>query len=566
MPEYGSGWKRPSVKGHQVNLTRTGGLAVAAASGLALIAAGLAPAAAAHVTPRGSAAPAVTHYTGTTGVARLVPRSARHATGATRMTLRGVRVLPSHTFSATERVPHAPAAAAPRGAAATATALSNFNGVSSRDSEFTNYNQEFEPPDQGLCEANGFVLEPVNSAYRVYLTNGKSIRGPFNINDLFNVGGKEFTSDPRCWYDPGSQSWFATILFLNDTSTQGTELIAVRHAKDPLGVWNEYSIDATDTGGRGCPCFGDQPRIGIDQQNLYITADQFSIQGPQFDGGELWVINKAGLVAGNPTVKFAHFGGLKVDGQTTLAPQPALSTVKPHAEFMLSSLDFNGQGDNRIGVWAITDRAAVASGGLPTVSSIVVNSEQYANPPPPPQKGSPSKLNPDDDRMQQTEFADNSIWGELTTAVTPAGDTTVRSGGAWFQVKPRLSGGVVTGAKIVRQGYLDAPGQYLIYPAVQPDAAGNAAAVFTESNSTEFPSAAYATLTAGAASFGPPVVVAKGTGPYSQASSRWGDYSFAVPGPSDTAWLATEYIPPKSSQTTDGVSNWGTRVFQVPQG
>ena len=173
------------------------------------------------------------------------------------------------------------------------------------------------------------------------------------------------------------------------------------------------------------------------------------------------MINKAGLVAGDPTVKFAHFGSLKIDGQTTLAPQAALSTVKPHAEFMLSSLDFSGQGDNRIGVWAITDRAAVASGGCrrcpassSTPSSTRTRRRRRRRAPRP-------KLNPDDDRMQQTEFADNSIWGELTTAVTPAGDTAVRSGGAWFQVKPRLSGGVVTGAKIVRQGYLDAPGQYL---------------------------------------------------------------------------------------------------------
>ena len=548
-----------------MNLTRTGGLAAAAAAGLALIAAGLAPAAAAHVTPRGSAAPAVTHYKGTAGVARMLPRTARHATGATRMLQRGSR-LSGHTFSPAERVPRASAVAGSRAAAATASTLSNFNGTSSRDSQFTNYNLEFEPPDQGLCEGNGFVLEPVNSAYRIFRTNGTSIRGPFNINDLFNVGGKEFTSDPRCWWDPGSQTWFATILFLNDAGTQGTELIAVRHAKDPLGLWNEYSIDATDLGGRGCPCFGDQPRIGIDQQNLYITADQFSIQGPQFDGGELWVIDKAGLVAGNPTVKFAHFGGLKVEGQTTLAPQPALSTVRPHAEFMLSQLDFNNQGDDRIGVWAITDRAAVASGGLPTVSSIVINSEPYANPPPVPQKGSTSTLNQGDDRMQQTAFADNAVWGELTTAVTPAGDSTVRAGGAWFQVKPRLSGGVVVGAKMVRQGYIDAPGQYLIYPAVQPDAAGNAAAVFTESNSTEFPSAAYAKLSAGSSNFGPVFVAARGTGPYSPSSSRWGDYSFAVPGASDSAWLSTEYIPPKSSQTTDGAQNWGTRVFQVPLG
>ena len=31
-------------------------------------------------------------------------------------------------------------------------------------------------------------------------------------------------------------------------------------------------------------------------------------------------------------------------------------------------------------------------------------------------------------------------------------------------------------------------------------------------------------------------------------------------------WLATEYIPPKSSQTTTGIRNWGTRVIRVPLG
>jgi hypothetical protein len=168
--------------------------------------------------------------------------------------------------------------------------------------------------------------------------------------------------------------------------------------------------------------------------------------------------------------------------------------------------------------------------------------------------------------MQQTEFADNAVWGELGTAVQPAGDSAVRAGAAWFQVKPHLAGGMVTSAHIVRQGYVAAKGQYLLYPALQPDAAGNAAVVFTESNATEFPSAAYATLKAGASDFGPPVVAAKGAGPYFKGSTRWGDYSYAVPGPGDSAWLATEYIPPKLSQTTDGQQNWGTRVIQVPLG
>jgi hypothetical protein len=266
-------------------------------------------------------------------------------------------------------------------------------------------------------------------------------------------------------------------------------------------------------------------------------------------------------------VNFVQFTHLSIAGQQTLAPQPALSTSKPHAEFMLSSLDFNNNGDNRLGLWAITNRAAVTAGGLPTLSSIVIKSEAYANPPPPPQKGSASKLNPGDDRMQQTETAGGTIWGELGTAVKPAGDTVPRGGAAWFQVKPRLANGMVAGGSIVRQGYIAARGKYLMYPAVQPDAAGNAAAVFTETSRSMFPSAAFATLKAGASNFGPPAVSAAGQGPYFRKSGRWGDYSFAVPATgSDSAWLATEYIPAKSSQTTDGHQNWGTRVVEVPLG
>jgi hypothetical protein len=538
---------------------------VAVAASLATTAAGLTPAVVQASAPRGSGAPAVTYYAGTRGVARLLPRTTPSggAPAATLLRPRGARRLPSGAFSAREAVPVVRASAA---GAATTSPLVNVNGVSSLDSQVTNYNLKFEPPDQGLCKGNGFVLEAVNSAYRVYNTAGQTLRGPFNINDLFNVGGQEFTSDPRCWYDPTTQTWFATILFLNSTLTASDLLIAVRHSRDPLGLWNEYAINTTDVG-NGCPCFGDQPRIGIDQHNLYVTDDEFSITGPQFDGSEVWAFDKSQLVAGATSLNFVHFSHLKIAGQFGVAPQPALSTGKPGAEYFLSSLDFNGNGDHRIGVWAMTKRPQVGAGGMPVLSSVVIGSEAYANPPKAPQKGATSTLDSGDDRMQQAEFAGGTVWGELTTAVQPAGDSAVRAGGAWFQVKPELGAAGITGASIVRQGYIAAAGQYVVYPAVQPDAAGNAAAVFTLTSATRFPSAAYATLEAGGDEFGSAVVAAPGAGPYDPKATRWGDYSFAVPdGTSDAAWLATEYMPPKSSQTTNGKRNWGTRVFEVPLG
>ena len=196
-----------------------------------------------------------------------------------------------------------------------------------------------------------------------------------------------------------------------------------------------------------------------------------------------------------------HFADLTIDGQQTLAPQPALSKGNPNAEYLLSSLDFNGTGDHRISVWAVTNRNQVSAGGTPTLSSIVINSEKYANPPKAPQKGATSKLDSGDDRMQQTPFVGGTVWGELTTAVQPAGDSSVRAGGAWFQVKPKLGTTGITGASVVRQGYIDRAGRYEIYPAVQPDAAGNAAVVFTQTSASQFPSAAYATLKAGQRQF-----------------------------------------------------------------
>ncbi len=88
--------------------------------------------------------------------------------------------------------------------------------------------------------------------------------------------------------------------------------------------------------------------------------------------------------------------------------------------------------------------------------------------------------------------------------------------------------------------------------------------VFTLSGPTFFPSAAYALLPGEGHSFGPIAVAASGSGPYSPDSTRWGDYSFAVVDPSgQSIWLATEYIPPLSRQTVDGLQNWGTRVLEV---
>jgi hypothetical protein len=411
------------------------------------------------------------------------------------------------------------------------------------------------------------VVEMVNSAFRVYDMHGNTLAGPTNVNAPFHDDFAAFTSDPRCIYDAATNTWFASILFINDPGTASREEIAFNTSGDPTTDWSVFRIDTTRADAPasfGCPCFGDQPRIGIDASNIYISTDEFSILGPQFNGGQIYAISKSDLVHHRSHVHFVHYKDLSIGGALALAVEPAVTSGPAPAEYFLSSLDPNGTGDNRVGVWALTNVDRVSSGGMPHLSSVIVTTEPYAIPPQAEQRGSLSKLDSGDDRMQQTQFINGEIWGELDTAIVPAGDNAQRAGAAWFRVQPQLSGSKLRGATVTGQGYVVSSGNYVLYPAVQADGQGRAAMVFTLTGATRFPSVAYATLEQGESGFGRPVVAATGSGPYDATPQRWGDYSWAVLDPnSDSVWFATEYMPPKSSQTTNGRRPWGTRVLQV---
>ncbi len=490
-------------------------------------------------------------------------RSVDDSNSTTPLLSKGAR----HVHQKNNQVGVSPSAASSQtGAGNTGTLLQKFNGVGSLDSAKTNFGAEFEPPDQGLCVGNGFVVEPVNSAYRIFRPDGTTIAGPFNVNRLFNDGFKQFTSDPRCFFDKTTNTWFAIILFINSKSTVGRIDLSVNTSGDPTTPWTTYRIDATDPGGPGCPCFGDQPRLGIDQYNVYISTDEFSILGPQFNGPQIYAVSKSDLVKSSNVVHFVHFNNLSIGGTIPVSVQPAITYGASNAEYFMNSLDPFGTFDNRLGVWAMTNRNAVSQGNVPTLSSLVITSEPYGLPPGAMQKGASSLLDAGDDRMQQVQFINGNLWGALDTGVTIPNDTAPRAGAAWFKVQPQLdaSGKLISAAHIAQQGYVASLGNYLLYPAIQASPNGTAAIVMTLSGSNYFPSVVYTKLQAGKNKFGTIQIALNGTGPYDPTATRWGDYSWAILDPdTNNFWMATEYIPPKSSQTIDGLANWGTGVIEV---
>jgi hypothetical protein len=309
------------------------------------------------------------------------------------------------------------------------------------------------------------------------------------------------------------------------------------------------------------PCFGDQPLLGIDAQNIYISTNEFSINGPQFNGAQLYVIDKRQLVDGDASPTFVHFGPLRIGRHKAASVQPAITVGFSRAEYLMSSLDPNGTGDNRIGVWAVTNRV-LGSHPDPHLQRIIIPSQSYAGPRATPQMGSKSLIDSGDDRMQQVVFANGNLWTAVPTKVQPGGQGPVRAGAAWFILSPSMSSGQLS-ASVVNEGYVSIQSaNSVLFPAVAGDVANAPWASPCPDRACSqrrLRDARQVRPTSGRRSS-----PARGRGPYFRKSTRWGDHSWAVLYPAaHRVWLANEYIPPRASQTVDGHQNWGTRVYAV---
>jgi len=390
----------------------------------------------------------------------------------------------------------------------------------------------------------------------------------------------------RCLYDPGTRSFYFTEIGFpvaigpasdddNNNNTTTADVVVM----NARGV-AAYQFDTSLGGPTAGDCFGDQPKVGFDNNALVISTDEFC--GPtesNFEGAIVVTISKSQLDAENTTVSDAVLGPVSLAANPVTGLDSAIGTG---TEYLVNSVPFLANGNNNpvgstLGLWTLRNDASVTTGhGTPVLTSKGLPSEPYAFPVNATSTGngstttvnglvvtSETALNPDDSRISgpvnvtRTSGGGIRLWTALDAAVTPRGDSTARDGAAWFQIDPARQG-------IASQGYVAAKGAYLLYPAILAPQSGPAAMVFTITSSTINPSAAFTTLgsntiTTVAAGGGPHVSFSDAP-PFNQA--RWGDYSFAVPAPDGKGiWLATEYIPPAAFQ--DPQDNWGTYVFEV---
>src|SRR5204863_4788793 len=118
--------------------------------------------------------------------------------------------------------------------------VSGFEGLNFYQQRYARGGNQFsvEPPDQGMCAGNGYVVEAVNDVLNVFDTSGNSVLPnntstnivagfPRNVNhavDLNSFYGYppainrttgvrgQFVTDPTCLYDAATQRFFVVVL------------------------------------------------------------------------------------------------------------------------------------------------------------------------------------------------------------------------------------------------------------------------------------------------------------------------------------------------------------------
>ena len=546
--------------------------------------------------------------------------------------------------------------------------INGFEGLNHYQQRYTRGGNQFsvEPPDQGLCVGNGYVVEAVNDVFNVFNHSGDSVlpdnttgnvvagysRDVNHAIDLNSFLGYTpaidrttgdygaFVTDPSCLYDAQTNRFFLVTLTL-DVIPSGEYAgyftgdnwldIAVSQTGDPTGAWNVYSLDVAGDGniaaGEG-PYLGDYPHIGADANGFYVTTNSYPWQYNTFAGAQIYAMSKWALAAGAASVSVAHIDtwGMVNAPSSAGDTQPGF-TVWPaqspnpgtgNTEYFLSSNaadeathPTSGSGDytsDQIIVWTLKGTNAL-NGKSPhlTLSTSIVQTEQYALPPHSTQPGSGSApgtdsplgycindtttttiagtgcwqllfnsepanavvstIDANDTRMQQVTYANGNLWGALDTAVNPDGGGQ-QAGIAWFVINPSSS-------KVVNQGYLGAAGYDFSYPAIGVTSSGRGIVAFTAMGSSLNPSAAYASLDANAGA-GDWNIVPGGEGaapedgfsnysafsnpPGSTPRPRWGDYgAAAVDG--NSIWIASEYVASACSYT-----DWGGPYFDGGSG
>jgi hypothetical protein len=506
---------------------------------------------------------------------------------------------------------------------------------------------DIEPADQGLCASNKYVVETNNiGEILVFNTALQRRSAPIPLDTLMGLTSKGYSSggDVSCLFDRNNGGhWFFTQIvsenseasggpfagcFAGTTASDCLEGIAVTKGSNPFGPYNVYFVNANyNPNEPGYPfLFNDFAKIGATQDAFQLFYDEFpnnasapGIGGGFFNGAQELAFDKNALERGLPVTKpngkpnpkfnvaIENMGLLPTPNGTCAsdnatgapgvtcwfsvipaqAPDPSqFDNAHGGSGFMMGSLDFFGQGDNRIAIFDWTGLRGLNSTNCNKCSKIQFGGQLFSGVQPyygegflaaqktgpiplgdecgaaglsvaiPPATTPPAScpeggIATNGDNFTQVSQAQDQLWGAVSTEIAQTYKSQsapeVHQGAAYWVVGTRSFDkyGVFS---LTSQGYVSPKHEDLAFPAMAAEGfpwqdGGNGGAIMTftltgnggptgADNGGFYPSTAFTRLTSTSGGLtGPVHVSALGQSPQDGFTEYQG-----YPGPTGPRW------------------------------
>lgn len=431
-------------------------------------------------------------------------------------------------MAAAALAPGFPPAAAPSGSA-------NFAGITATG---------WLPPDCTLATGPDHLLLSVNSSVAIYSKAGASLLQRTLTQWFANVAQGLTIFDPKALFDQHAGRWVLLAVGVQKSPRRSVYLLSISNTANPLGPWRNYSLNAMVDGATPSSNWADFPGLGVDNQALYVTSNQFAFDGG-FQYAKIRVIPKAGPYSGGAAPFFDFVKMKNADGSTAFTIQPCHTFGAPQVEYLVNTKFPSG---NILTIWSIANPTAAT----PTLSRRQVTISPYSLPPNAEQKGGPPPLNTGDIRVLHAVFRGDSLWTAFTTAQNWGGASN-RASILWCQIRAAVP-------QVVQQGVYGTAAFHYFYPASCPDNNGNLTMVFSRSGSTAFGGILYTgrRSTDPLGSLQPSALLKDGVARYvkldDDGRNRWGDYAGVAADPANprVIWFYSEYA--------SAVNTWGTWV------
>jgi hypothetical protein len=475
-----------------------------------------------------------------------------------------------------------------------------FNGLSHYDQRQANSGNQFsvEPPNPSIAVANGYIVEGVNNAFRVFTTSGTPLTRTLSSNELFGLAPAinrttgiygVFPTDMRVFFDQDANRWFVLQRAQDEDAfgnfiNQSHIYLAVSQTSDPSGAYNIYVMDTTNVANPGCPCVADFPQIGADQYGIYISANEYNAGSVEFIDATILAISKTALAAGASSPATFRFviplaTGYEFAIQPAATPPGASHFVASGGVEYFVSSQAAFASDSNVALWALSNTASLQGTNTNLLlTQNTVATLPYFYPDVATQRSGPlpygSSLVPSgplayidgghDSRILSLCYSGGRLFATFATQVLDDGGHSL-VGAGYVILSPTLRNGVLAAA-VLKQGNLVVSNNHILRPAISVNSQGRGAIAFTLVGPDYYPSSAFAALDTVSA---PSIVHIAAPGAFPEdgftgypggsgaGEARWGDYATAVTSTDGSIWMVSEYIP---NAPRTQLANWGTFI------